>query len=126
MSTGGRRLLLTTMVSGASGVAFGVALPLTSTVTVAVSGSSDGMSKLFVNRPMVVGEKRTVTIQLVAGDKVWSLQVSDTNEKGAAGGKIVPIAKSAPPALLTFTDRFVAEPTSLLPKSSEVGVATIF
>ena len=51
-------------------------LPLVLTVNVAVSGSSDGISKLSLNGPVAVGKKLTVIVQFVAVSRVWFEQLS--------------------------------------------------
>ncbi len=117
-------LLGVTSTTGAVGAALGVA-PVSDTVTVGVSGSLEGMSKLSLKLPLTVGLKRTVSVRLSPGRIVCPEQPSVTMLKGAARG----LATATVPdrevvgAVVGHGDRsgLTKLPIATVPKSRLVG-----
>ena len=105
--------------------------PLTLIVSVAVSGSFVGISKLSLNGPVVVGEKRIVTLQSVAGCRVWFVQLPGPEmiPKGAArllAPAMPPIFRLALPELETVMIRSAKLPSVTLAKSIAVAETVMF
>jgi len=68
-----------TVISGSTPV------PLRLTVTVALFGSFDGISMVSLDGMVAVGSKRTVTVQLAVGSRVWFEHASFSTLNGATG-----------------------------------------
>lgn len=94
-------------------------IPLTAIITGLSSASFDGMSKVSLNEPVVVGENLTVNVQLAAGVKVCAEQLSTSMLNGSPIGSawaILPIIRSALPSLVTVTVFFDKLPFGYITK----------